>query len=482
MWVDRLLTWLFPTLILQGTEWESVWRNKERADFVRIARVLYPIIACAYVFHFYAFDRPMALEPIERWQHFRFSMAGLAIATFLFYQSRAPNSLSWYKLPSAVVGAIICFFQARVLVWYDESIYFYAFGFAIVATIILRLGIALSLLYVSALIALQWTSFLEAGIDIPLLYSATVITLVFVVFARTSYGAEIKFFRASQENIDNQRQLIELNLEFTERLRAFLPREISRRLFSYIERRRMTVVQAIEEVLRPKSKEITCLFSDIRGFTKQTQTSSGYVDEGVIPNVRRCTRAVENHGGIPRKVGDLIFAYFDNPDVRENVLNCIAAAVDLVEANNLFNDANANVKIIRNVLVASGPAVVGNLGGFDSSIEITALGNPVNLLSRIDELVKHPRVRIRLQPTDIVLDENTASLLEAVLSPAPKLRPLSLHQLGVSIRDFEDTSTIWLLSAGKETRQLLKLPPTTSEEHAVEHVRDIGGKVQAVRA
>jgi class 3 adenylate cyclase len=446
-------------------------------------KIIYPIIACAYVAHFYLFDKPMNLQPMAHWQYFRLSMAGVSVATWLFYTSRTFVQARWYKLPAICTGAVICYFQARVLVWYDASVYFYAFGFVIVAAILLRLGIALSVLYAACIIASQWSSFVEAGLDRPLLYSASVISLIFVVLARSSYSAEVKYFRASQENIDNQRQLIELNIEFTDRLRAFLPKEISRRLFGYVEERRMTILQAIEEVLRPKQKQITCLFSDIRGFTKKTKSAASFVDEGVIPNVRKCTQVIEANGGIPRKIGDLIFAYFDHPDFETNVRRCIAAACDLVEENIRFNTENASdIRIDRHVLVASGPSVVGNLGGFDSSIEITALGNPVNLLSRIDEIVKHPRVRERIATTDVVLDESTKVALQALKDAPLPLCPLDLNEIGVRIRDFEDVPSLWLLKASAETKSYLGILEPSVQGGLVEHLHDARRQVQAIRA
>ena len=277
-----------------------------------------------------------------------------------------------------LAGVIFCYYQARVLVSYEGGLYFYAFAFVIVATVVLRLSIAQSLVYAGALIASQWHSYLEAGIRAPLLFSATAISLIFIVFARSGYAAELKYFKANQENIENQRRIIELNIEFADRIRAFLPKEISSRLFRYVKERSITILQAIEEVLRPRHREIACLFSDIRGFTRSTEGKGDvFLDEGVIPNVKECTYAVERSGGIPRKIGDLLFAYFDQPNPQDNLVRCFKAAVDVIQVNTEFNEARPNQEPInRYVLITSGEAVVGNLGGFDSSIEITALGNP----------------------------------------------------------------------------------------------------------
>jgi class 3 adenylate cyclase len=481
MLFDRIISWVFPSLLLQGTPWFAQWESKERKDFLILARILFIAVAAAYVAHYLFFDRVMKLEPLEFWFEFRMSMTAVALLTAAFYFLPALYEVKYYKIPAMLAGALFCYFQARVLVWYEGGLYFYAFAFVIVATVVLKMSIAQSLTYASALIAAQWHSYLQAGLGVPLLFSATAISMIFIVLARSGFTAELKYFKANQENIENQRKIIELNIEFADRIRAFLPKEISSRLFRYVEERRMTILQAIEEVLRPRHREIACLFSDIRGFTRATQGNDIFLDEGVIPNVKECTYAVERSGGIPRKIGDLLFAYFDQPDPQENLIRCFRAALDVIQANLEFNEARPDQDPInRYVLITSGEALVGNLGGFDSSIEITALGNPVNFLSRIDEATKHSAIRSLITNRHVVMDERTAMGLSALL-PEFEIEELNLARLGVHIRDFESVDRIFLfrvdpLRAKRTNMQLRGLVTTDvadtfGSSHAIQTVR-----------
>jgi class 3 adenylate cyclase len=483
MWLDRAISWIFPTITFQGAAWYPLWEAKERDGFLKLARILYPLVGAAYIAHYIFFDRVMHLEPIEFWFRFRISMAAIAWLTSAYYLSPSLYRRRYYKLPAMIAGTAFCYFQARVLVWYEDTLYFYAFGFVIVATVVLRLSVAQSLLYAGLLIGSQWTSYKEAGIETPLLFSATAISLIFVVFARSGYSAEIKYFHANQQNIANQKKIIELNIEFADRIRAFLPREISRRLFHYVEDRKMTILQAIEEVLRPRRRDIACMFSDIRGFTKSTRgLGDVYLDEGVIPNVKECTLAIERNGGIPRKIGDLLFAYFDQSSTQANLIRCFKAALDVVQANNDFNNKRVgHDPIIRYVLIASGEAIVGNLGGFDSSIEITALGNPVNLLARIDEATKAPALRELITNNHIVMDNRTADGLSAIV---PEFRPqrVDLVQLGVCIRDFENVEYIWVYKAEPQNNRSTAAHLDVLVRSHVEDVRDSGGQIQSVRS
>jgi class 3 adenylate cyclase len=344
-----------------------------------------------------------------------------------------------------ISGAVFCYFQAKVLLWFEGSVYFYAFGFVIITTVIQKISILKSLAYALALIAIQWSLFIEAGLEPPLLYSATAVALVFVTFARSGYLSEVRYYVANQQNIETQTRIIEMNVEFTDRLRAFLPEEIAGRLFRYVEEQKMSILQAIEEVLRPKEKVVSCLFSDIRGFTKSTQNVGDFLNDAVIPNVKECTNAVEANGGIPRKIGDLIFAYFDHPDPINNLAKCLNAGFDLIEANRRFNESRPkHHNIRRHVLISTGEAIVGNLGGFDSSIEITALGNPVNFLSRVDEVTKHQRIMPLLSGNELILDDESASCISSI-NQQIEIQRVDLRIIDVSIRDFEETSTLWIL-------------------------------------
>lgn len=451
---ERTVLSLFPTMALEGTPWLSVWKEKEKRHFLKVAQIVFPVAAFAYVAHYFFFDRAVPLEPLSFWLTFRLSMAAIAKSCFLIYCVPKLYDHSLYKLPAILACGIFCYFQARVLVWYVSDVYFYAFAFVIAATLIIRTTMLMSVIFGGTTIALMWPSFIEAGLEPSLLVSAAIFSLVAIVFIRSNYSAEVRYFLAEQSNLSSQREIIELNIEFAERLRSFLPREISRRLENYVSQRQMTILQAAEEVLKPRSRNISCLFSDIRGFTESTRTNRDFVEEGVIPNVKECTREIEENRGIPRKIGDLVFAYFDSVDIQENVVNSTLAGIGVINQNAKTNQALTLNKIRRYVLVASGEAVVGNLGGFDSSVEITALGNPVNFLARLDDLTKSPNLSSVIREDQLVLDTSTAEILSN-LYPELDLCRVDLKQLNSQIRDFEEIDEIYTLEASARNRDII---------------------------
>ena len=179
--------------------------------------------------------------------------------------------------------------------------------------------------------------------------------------------------------------------------------------------------------------------------------------EGVIPNVRRCNTVIEKYHGIPRKIGDLIFAYYDDTNPYINLIHCISSGLEIADANKRFNEHQPlETRIRRHVLVANGDAIVGNLGGYDSSIEITALGSPVNLLSRIDEITKLPKFKELVRESDLVICPMTAQLL-GHLALGCTIVPLDLQHIGAQIRDFEEMTTLWLLPATPDNQSKIRI-------------------------
>jgi class 3 adenylate cyclase len=453
---ERFAYALFPTLLLETTPWYSTWVEQERRESVFLWRLFFPIVALVYIGHYFLFDHPMGLKPEALWFRFRMSIAGLCLATTLCYFLPSLYRSNHYRIPAALMVWLLCYTQARTIVWYEQSQYLYAFVFVVASAMLLRTSMLKSLAFGGVTLATQWSSFEQSGISRPTVISGIVATLMFILITRSKYLSDIRFFLASQQNLDAQRRMIEMNVEFTDRIRAFLPREISTRLSERLSDNRHTVLQAVDEILRPTQRTVACLFSDIRGFTQSTKSSQSFLGEGVIPNIRKCNAVIERYHGIPRKIGDLIFAYYDDTNPYVNLIHCISSGLEIAEANRRFNDhQRAETRIRRHVLIANGDAIVGNLGGYDSSIEITALGSPVNLLSRIDEITKLRAFKELVRESDLVLCPMTARLL-GHLALGCTMIPLELSEVGARIRDFEEMTTLWLLPASSDNQSRLK--------------------------
>lgn len=452
--LERTIEYLFPQAMLEGTPWHENWRSKEQTDFRSIARIFFPFAALVYVAHYVFFDMAMGLTPLSHWLAFRASMAGIACSAALYYFS--PLSISkFYRLPAIAACLVFCYFQARVTVWYPEAPWLYCFLFVGICTLLLRASVLKSAAFALVAIAIQWPSLIEANVDTPVLTSASLVTLCLLLASRSGYSAEIKYFLLSQQNLDSQKRNIELNIEFTDRIKSFIPGEIARRLESQLDSQRTTVLQAIEHVLRPRKKQIACLFSDIRGYTEASKELESFIGDSVLPNVKACTNAIDHHGGIPRKIGDLIFAYFDDDSLERNLMRALSAAVDISRINTTQNMGKENSQVERYILLSSGDAYVGNIGGFDSSVEITALGSPVNYLSRIDELTKAKEFASLLESGDIILSNSALMTLEG-LGLTLDARRVDLEQMGLEVRNFPEERILHVLKPSSSIARSLR--------------------------
>ena len=121
---------------------------------------------------------------------------------------------------------------------------------------------------------------------------------------------------------------------------------------------------------------ITALFADIRGSTALAETMSpGAYSAAVSDYVRTASHAIREPGGIVDKLlGDGVMALFIPAFTGgEEAAKAVAAARAILHA----------VHLPVGIGIHSGEAWVGFLGGIDDVLDFTALGDAVNVASRL---------------------------------------------------------------------------------------------------
>ncbi|HEX5232859.1 MAG TPA: CHASE2 domain-containing protein [Bradyrhizobium sp.] len=150
-------------------------------------------------------------------------------------------------------------------------------------------------------------------------------------------------------------------------------------------------------VLGGEEREMTIMFSDVRGFTTISE-SYKHDPQGLTTLMNRFLTPLTNailarKGTIDKYMGDAIMAFWNAPlEDAQHQLNACEAAVDMLERIDVLNEErqreaqeNGQSHIPLNVGVGlnTGTCVVGNMGS-DLRFDYSVLGDSVNLASRLE--------------------------------------------------------------------------------------------------
>ncbi|MBD2194463.1 MULTISPECIES: GAF domain-containing protein [Calothrix] len=156
-------------------------------------------------------------------------------------------------------------------------------------------------------------------------------------------------------------------------------------------------------------KEVTILFSDIRGYTSLTENlGAAEVVSLLNQYFETMVEAVFNHEGtLDKFIGDALMAVFGAPlPLTENhAWRAVQAALDMRHRLAEFNQrriVQAQPQIHIGIGISSGEVVSGNIGSH-KRMDYTVIGDGVNLSSRLEGVTKE-------YGCDIVLSEFTYNL------------------------------------------------------------------------
>jgi adenylate cyclase len=154
------------------------------------------------------------------------------------------------------------------------------------------------------------------------------------------------------------------------------------------------------ESLSGKTREVTLLFSDIRGFTTLSESTSPQEVVDLLNRYfsRQVGVVFRNHGTLDKFIGDCIMAMWGAPlDDPRHARHAVETALEM---ERVLLDFRAQLgergkAFDVGIGIHSGPAVVGFIGA-EQKLEYTAIGDTVNTASRIEGLTKEAGCRIAI--------------------------------------------------------------------------------------
>jgi len=139
-----------------------------------------------------------------------------------------------------------------------------------------------------------------------------------------------------------------------------------------------------------REEKLAILFSDIRGYTSFSETSLAYDTIHILNRYFKIMGNIvlQNFGYIDKYIGDGLMAIFGLQSDRKRMacFDAVNAGLSMLAEMKSFNQylkKNFDVEFSIGIGIHYGPCVIGNLG-HNSKMQFTAIGDTVNIASRVE--------------------------------------------------------------------------------------------------
>ncbi|HEY1279025.1 MAG TPA: adenylate/guanylate cyclase domain-containing protein, partial [Acidimicrobiales bacterium] len=224
------------------------------------------------------------------------------------------------------------------------------------------------------------------------------------------------------------RQQLELAIAAQESLRGTVPDDVVDAAVAAL-RRQLVGADPTEQ----RRRQITVLFADVSGFTAMSERMDPELVADVMNDVwARLDVVIVEHGGrIDKHMGDGVMAVWGGDAAREDDPERAVRAGLALQATLASFVADTQVDIAMRVGINTGPALVGAVG---TTLELTAMGDTVNLASRLEHhaplgsvLISHDTYRtvrgvFDVQPSDELTVKGKSAPVRAYVVERAKAR------------------------------------------------------------
>jgi len=231
-------------------------------------------------------------------------------------------------------------------------------------------------------------------------------------------------------------------------------------------------LETLEEAAQvaPQRKQVTVLFADVSGFTAMSETMDAEeVTELMNALWVRLDGVINAYGGlIDKHIGDAVMALFGAPTAREDdPERTIRAALAMQERLAKFREAQ-QVDLAMRIGINTGPVLLGEVG---TTAEYTAIGDTVNLASRLEHAAPVGSILISHDTYRHVRGIFSAEALEPIRVKG-KTEPVQIYEVrGIKPRAFRiPTRGV----EGVETRMVGRAAELEHLQHALHAVLEKG--------
>ncbi len=191
------------------------------------------------------------------------------------------------------------------------------------------------------------------------------------------------------------------------------------------------IAQGVEPRPGGELREITVMFADLPGFTTLAEKYGPDVEPYLTAFLTIATEAITREGGtVDKFIGDAVMAFWNAPrELPDHALRAARAAdaIRIAMRTQPRPGGMAGGPVVR-IGLNTGTAMVGNIGSPDR-LSYTAIGDTVNIASRIEGLAKEHRI-------EIMVSETTARNLEVAFALQP-VGETAIRGRAGKIRTFE---------------------------------------------
>jgi adenylate cyclase len=317
-------------------------------------------------------------------------MAFLCIGTFFLART---------KIRQGVPASILMIFYGIFcvwIVWIKQSqgvnfLFIYIYPLATIMLLGMRPGVILS----TILLALVSAEMLVPGLsnfNYHIKTSTRMLASYFLVFSamiviETTRKTKDRLIEAQQEILEKQaRDLQYFNNSLRRAFSTYLSEDVVEEIISDPTRLKLGGIK----------RDMTALFTDIRGFTRiaETLTPEQLVDMLNYYLSSMSDIILDHKGTIDKYQGDAIISFFGAPlMLPDHALRACDAAIIMKNTEKEINKyimkkGMGSSPLLTRIGIGSGEMVVGNMGT-EKKMNYTIMGNSVNLAARLEGVNKH---------------------------------------------------------------------------------------------